>query len=59
MEDVYKTKYLTVSGKKLFVLKLNRAEKANAVCHQLVEDIREFFQKIDLEQTHAVVIHRC
>jgi enoyl-CoA hydratase/carnithine racemase len=58
MEDVYKTDYMSVRRKeKIFILTLNRPEKANAVCHDLMKEIREFFLGIDTEKTNAVVIN--
>ncbi|MBL4758518.1 MAG: crotonase/enoyl-CoA hydratase family protein [Rhizobiales bacterium] len=58
MEEEYKTAFLTVSRKnKIQMLTLNRADKCNAVCHQMMHEIREFFESINLDETHAVVIH--
>ncbi len=57
MKEIYKTDYMSVSRDgKITVLTLNRPDKANAVCHQLMREIREFFWGIDLEETHAVVV---
>lgn len=58
MIEKFKSDYLTVSQEgKITILTLDRAEKANAVCHQLIREIREFFMNIDLDEIHAVVMH--
>ena len=57
MKEIYKTDYMSISNdSKISVLKLDRPEKRNAVCHALIRDIRSFFENIDMEETHAVVL---
>ena len=57
MEELYRTDYLSVSREgNTSILKLDRPEKRNAVCHALIRDIRSFFENINSEETHAVVL---
>lgn len=57
MKLKYSTDYLSVHQEgKTTVLKLDREQKRNAVCDNLIEDIRAFVDKLDPEETSAIVL---
>jgi len=58
MKQIHATDYITVSQEgRITILKLDREEKRNAVCDALIQDIRAFVEKLDTDQTSAIVVH--
>ena len=57
MEQVYVTDYVTVAREgRIAILTLDREEKRNAVCDGLIRDIRGFVDRLDPEETGAIVM---
>ena len=57
MKETYRTNFISVhQEEKITILKLDREEKRNAVCDELVKDIRDFVENVDSEKTKAIVI---
>ena len=58
MKEIRKTDYISVHQLgKITILKLDREEKRNAVCDGLIEDIRDFIDNINDDETNAIVVH--
>ncbi len=57
MKQVYATDYVTVAREgRIAILTLDREEKRNAVCDGLIRDIRGFVDRLDPEETSAIVM---